>query len=75
MDGVTVWTMDGSDPMTGADFSYAVTDDQLLLGSSADAVTTALDVHAGSADSLAQRSEVRDLAGHLPDERHRADDR
>ena len=67
VDGVTVWTMDGSDPMTGADFSYAVTDDQLLLGSSADAVTTALDVHAGSADSLAQRSEVRDLAGHLPD--------
>jgi len=67
VDGVTVWTMDLAEPMTGADFSYAVTDDQLLLGSSPDAVTAALDVHAGSADSLAQRPEVRDLSGHLPD--------
>ena len=68
--GTTVWTADSTAidmPMSGgASLAYALTDDQLVLGSGLDAVTAALNVHAGEADALADRAEVRDLGGHLP---------
>jgi hypothetical protein len=68
--GVTVWTLD-VDPSTagavgGVGFAYALTDDQLLLATGRTAVETLLDVHAGRADSLAQRDEIGDLAASLP---------
>jgi Protein of unknown function (DUF3352) len=66
--GVTVWEVaaTGSAMMSGS-AAFAVSNDELLIGTGVDAITTALDVHAGATDSLANRSEVRDLAGHLPD--------
>jgi Protein of unknown function (DUF3352) len=70
--GTKVWSADAAAldaPMAGnASLAYALTDDQLVLGSSTDAVTTALNVHAGDGSALADRSEVRDLGGHLPAE-------
>ncbi len=66
--GVTVWQVDASgSAMMASSAAFAVTNDQLLVGTGVDAITSALDVHAGAADALANRSEVRDLAGHLPD--------
>lgn len=70
--GTTIWSAapgSVSEPMAGdAGFAYALTDDQLILGSTADAVTAALDVHAGDGAALGDRAEVRDLGGHLPAE-------
>ncbi|MGH2358094.1 MAG: DUF3352 domain-containing protein, partial [Candidatus Limnocylindria bacterium] len=61
--GTTVWSLE---PASGEAFAYAVVDDQVLVGTGADAVTSALDVRAGRAPSLADRPELADLAGRLP---------
>jgi Protein of unknown function (DUF3352) len=70
--GVTVWTLDvapaghGSDMEAG--FAYALTDDQLVLGTSRGTVEALLAVHRGG-DSLADRNDVSDLADRLPADR------
>ena len=56
-------------PMAGMGFAYAVTDDQLILGTGRSVVERALDAHAGSGDRLADDSDVADLLASLPDER------
>lgn len=72
--GAEVWSLvQGNDasplgPMTPG-FAYAVTADQVVIGSGADAVNAALDVHAGSAPSLAQRAEFNAAAARLPADR------
>lgn len=71
--GVTVWTLDVA-PTNGASdmeagFAYALTDDQLLLGTSRATVEALLAVHGGTEDSLADRGEVSDLVDRLPSER------
>jgi hypothetical protein len=66
--GVQVWMLD-TKPSTDSHFAYAVTSDQVLFGTGADAVERALDVHAGSEQSLDQRAELRRLAGRLPADR------
>lgn len=71
-DGITIWSLDveavtmGS--MGAAGFAYAVTDDQLILGSGADEVAQALDAEV-SGDTLAGRDDVSGLLGALPEER------
>lgn len=71
--GTTIWSLNLDaatvGPVSGLGFAYAVTDDQLLLASGITPVTTVLDTRAGSAPSLADRDEVRQLGGRLPDER------
>ena len=71
--GVTVWTLDVAPASGGSDmeagFAYALTDDQLVLGTSRATVEALLAVHRGSGDSLADRSDVRDLADRLPSDR------
>lgn len=52
-----------------AGFAYAVTADQVVIGSGTDAVNAALDVHAGSTPSLAQRAEFNAAASRLPADR------
>jgi hypothetical protein len=56
-------------PMPGMGFAYAVTDDELILGSGSAAVESALDAHSGSGDQLADDGDVGDLLGSLPDDR------
>jgi Protein of unknown function (DUF3352) len=71
--GVTVWTLDvapdggGSDMEAG--FAYALTDDQLVFGTSRATVEALLAVNRGGGDSLADRDDVSDLADRLPAER------
>ncbi len=71
--GVTVWTLDvapaGHDADMEAGFAYALTDDQLVLGTSRATVEALLAVHRGDGDSLADRDDVSDLADRLPAER------
>jgi hypothetical protein len=71
--GVTVWTLDVAPASGGSDmeagFAYALTDDQLVLGTSRATVEALLAVHRGSGDNLADRSDVRDLADRLPSDR------
>jgi len=71
--GVTVWTLDvapdGHDADMEAGFAYALTDDQLVLGTSRATVEALLAVHRGDGDSLADRDDVSDLAARLPAER------
>jgi hypothetical protein len=71
--GVTVWTLDVAPASGGSDmeagFAYALTDDQLVLGTSRPTVEALLAVHGGSGDSLADRSDVGDLADRLPSDR------
>lgn len=71
--GVTIWSLDldaaSMGMVSGLGFAYVLTDDQLLLATGVAPVTTALDVRAGSAPSLADRDEVRELGGSLPEER------
>lgn len=59
--GVTIHTAEGSE--TGA---YALTDDQLVIGSDADAVATALDTHAAGTGTLAEVAEMTRLTDTLP---------
>lgn len=73
-DGVTIWTLDLDDavsgfgmPMAGVGFAYAITDDQLLLANATGTIVEALD--ARSAASLGDSEEVRHLLDALPDER------
>lgn len=71
--GVTVWTLDlapaGHDADLEAGFAYALTDDQLILGTSRATVEALLAVHRGDGDSLADRDDVSELADRLPAER------
>ena len=71
--GVTVWTLDVAPASGGSDmeagFAYALTDDQLLLGTSRATVEALLAVHRGNGDSLADRNDVTDLADRLPADR------
>jgi hypothetical protein len=73
-DGVTIWSLDIDEPvsgfgmpMAGVGFAYAVTDDQLLLANGSETIVAALD--ARSAQSLAESDDVRHLLDALPDER------
>ena len=71
--GTTIWTLDLDTtttpvPMAGVGFAYALTADQLVLANGHETVERLLDVHGGSGDSLDDRSELTDLAGHLPAE-------
>jgi hypothetical protein len=59
--GVTIHTPEGSD--TGA---YALADDQLIVGSDADAVATALDTHAAGSGTLSEMAEITRLTDTLP---------
>jgi Protein of unknown function (DUF3352) len=71
--GVTVWTLNVPPAGSGSDmeagFAHALTDDQLLLGTSRATVEALLAVHRGGGDSLADRDDVSDLADRLPAER------
>ena len=59
--GVTIRSVEGSDH--GA---YALTDDQLVIGSDADVVATALDTHAAGSGTLAEMAEITRLTDTLP---------
>jgi hypothetical protein len=59
--GVTIRSVEGSE--SGA---YALTDDQLILGSDADMVATALDTHAAGTGTLAEVAEMTRLTDTLP---------
>jgi Protein of unknown function (DUF3352) len=67
----TIWSATGL-PATGTTslaketFAWTITSDEVIGGTSADLVTTALDVHAGSKPSLADRQEFRDGLSRLP---------
>ena len=59
--GVTIRSIEGSE--SGA---YALTDDQLVVGSDADVVATALDTHAAGSGTLAEMAEITRLTDTLP---------
>ena len=59
--GVTIHSAEG--PQGGA---YALTDDQLVIGSDADVVATALDTHAAGTGTLAEVAEMTRLTEALP---------
>ncbi|MDQ3691092.1 MAG: DUF3352 domain-containing protein [Chloroflexota bacterium] len=61
--GVIIRSVDGSE--TGA---YALTDDQLVIGSDADAVAVALDTHANGSGTLAEMAEMTKLTDALPED-------
>lgn len=69
-DGVTIWSASASKG-TGADvaFAWAVTEDQVVVGTGSDLVARALDVHAGSLPSLAGRTEFINGLARLPADR------
>jgi hypothetical protein len=71
--GLPVWTLDvapaGGTSGMEAGFAYALTDDQMVMGTSRATVESLLAVHRGEGDSLADRSDVSDLADRLPAER------
>lgn len=73
--GVDVWSLsvdeshNGSISAMGPGFAYAISADQLVLGTGSAAVNHALDVHAGGSASLAQRAELQRLAARLPADR------
>ena len=60
-DGVTIRSVEGSEG--GA---YALTEDQLVIGSDADVVATALDTHAAGTGTLAEMAEITRLTDTLP---------
>ncbi len=47
-------------------FAYAITADEVIFGTDAARIATALDVHAGSAPSLEANADVRKLSANLP---------
>ncbi len=59
--GVTIRSAEGSE--TGA---YALADDQLIIGSDAEAVTVALDTHATGGGTMAEVAEMTGLTETLP---------
>lgn len=59
--GFTIRSMDGSE--AGA---YALTDDQLVIGSDAESVRAALDTHAAGTGTLAEMAEITRLTDTLP---------
>ena len=59
--GVTIHSAEGS--QGGA---YALTDDQLVIGSDAEVVATALDTHAAGTGTLAEMAEITRLTDTLP---------
>ena len=59
--GVTIRSVEGAE--AGA---YALTDDQLVIGSDADAVATALDTHAAGTGTLAEVAKMTRLTERLP---------
>ncbi|MEO5985604.1 MAG: DUF3352 domain-containing protein [Candidatus Limnocylindria bacterium] len=59
--GVTIHVLEGSD--VGA---YALTDDQLILGSDSQAIQAALDTHADGTGSVAELAEMTRLTDELP---------
>ena len=59
--GATIHSVSGSE--NGA---YALTDDQLVIGSDADVVATALDTHAAGTGTLAEMAEITRLTDTLP---------
>ena len=61
-DGVTINVDDGSG------MAYAVTDDQLILATTADDVVSALDAHAGSSTTLSDAASIDELTSALPDD-------
>lgn len=61
--GFTIRVMEGSE--YGA---YALTDDQLILGSDAEVIQAALDVHAEPAGSLSEMADMTKLTDTLPDD-------
>lgn len=67
--GVTIHSLASTSgaPMVG-DVSFALTDDQLVVGSTEGAVTAVLDVRAGDTPSLGGRDDVRSLSATLPTE-------
>jgi hypothetical protein len=70
--GATIWkwtTLSGTTFGPQLAISATVTADQLIVGVGKDVLHTALDVHAGKADSLADRSEFRDGLARLPVDR------
>lgn len=73
--GVDVWsltvdvTQNSFVPAMTPGFAYAISDDQLVIGTGNAAVNHALDVHAGASPSLAQRAELQRLAARLPADR------
>ncbi len=71
-DGATIWTAKAPSSSTGApsvSLSWTVTADEVVMGTASDLVANALDVHAGSAASLAARQEFRDGLARLPADR------
>jgi hypothetical protein len=70
--GATIWnwtTLSGTTFGPQLAISATVTTDQLIVGVGKDVLHTALDVHAGKAESLADRSEFRDGIARLPVDR------
>ncbi|MGI8657818.1 MAG: DUF3352 domain-containing protein [Candidatus Limnocylindria bacterium] len=61
--GFTIRVMEGSE--YGA---YALTDDQLILGSDAEVIQAALDIHSEPAGSLAEMTDMTKLTDTLPDD-------
>lgn len=59
----------GSVSRTKSTFAWTITDDEVVGGTGVDEVATALDVHAGSKASLADRQEFRDGLSRLPADR------
>src|SRR5437879_362093 len=72
--GVTIWLAKGggstqTTPGTPQQFAWAITDDQLIGGTSVDLVSKALDSHSGDAPSLASRDEFAAGIARLPADR------
>lgn len=71
--GTMIWSLDVSDDMTeiapNLGFSYAVTDDHVLLATGADEIRTALDVRDGRLPGMADDEELAGLLGRLPEDR------
>jgi len=71
----TIWSASGlpgasaSAAKTPQTFAWTITADELVGGTSADLVGSALDVHSGSKPSLADRQEFRDGLSRLPADR------
>jgi hypothetical protein len=53
---------------TAQTFAYALTDDELLVGATADTVARAIDAHADRSASMAGSERIADIAARLPDD-------
>jgi hypothetical protein len=67
--GVEIVTGSATEGGRSHTYAYAITDDQLIFGTDADGIATALDVHAGAAASLEANADVEKLSGGLPSNR------